>query len=227
MEQVIAMHQFLTLLIAAQLWSPAFLSSTQDVGPEPLFTQNMDGTGKPADWEQISTPNWDLAGGAYGFSGDCCYITPGQGIYRDFGNRTDVTAYFEFYPSAVPSATGYIIRISANGSTTYDYSFWFNSGSGTVTTKIGGTDASTSGLTGATRYYVKVRAHQGGGADAKLSIEFSADGVFDDVDDGNYAECSNGNKTTALGRITLMPGTGSTYTLLCDEIDVYDGWLAY
>lgn len=219
------------ILAVSQVFGPAFLSSTQEATPPvlvPLLYQDMEGDGKPADWGQASTPNWDLPVGAYGFQGaECCYITPGQAIYRDFGDRTDVTAYFEIYPSAVPGATAYIVRLSANGSTTYDYSFWFNTGTGTVTTKIGGTEASTSGISGTTHYYVKVRAHQGGGADAKLSIEFSSDGTFDDIDDGNYAETTNGNKTTAIGRITLMPGSGSTYTLLCDEIEVYDGWLAY
>lgn len=189
-----------------------------------LVSENCEGTGTPSFWSDVVPPDWDFSTAGIGMEGSqCVELAASEDTYYEFTNQTNVTVYFRWRMSAAPSATGYFIQMAANGSSTYNYSFYWNT-SRTISSNIGGTSDATIAQDAATTFYCKVRFQKGSGANAWASVEFTSDGVFDDVDDDNYAICTDGNKTTDIGRIHLNPGAG-TGTVYFDDIRVYAGWL--
>lgn len=220
------MNTLLTILLTAQLWGPAFLSSTQS-SLVLLVSENCEGSGPPALWQDTASPapDWDYSTAGLSMEGSqCLELQASESSYYDFANQTAVTVYFRWRMPSAPSATGYFIQMAANSSSTYNYSFYWNT-SRTISSNIGGSSAATIAQDTGTTFYCKVRFQKGSGGDALASVEFTSDGVFDDVDDDNYAICTNGTKTSNIGRIHFNPGIG-TGTVYVDEIRVYQGWLS-
>lgn len=218
----------IAILLAFQLWGPVFLASTQETasGLTPLVSENCEGSLTPSLWQDSSSPapDWDYSTAGIGMeASQCLELQASETSYYDFTNQTNVTVYFRWRMATAPSSTGYFIQMAANGSSTYNYTFYWNT-SRTIQSNIGGSSASTIAQDAATTFYCKVRFQKGSGANAWGSVEFTPDGVFDDVDDDDYAICTNGTKTTDIGRIRFNPGVG-TGTCYVDEIRVYPGWL--
>ncbi len=185
-----------------------------------LVNESCEGTGTPAGWTNVGSPNWDYSAVPLADAQSVYMATAGASVRSriDWADLTEVFVYFllRFTNGTGPAAGSVALgAVSENGSAASRLALTVSSAERLA---FGGSPTATISVD--TTYHVWLRYKQGTGANAEGEIGFSTDGVRP-TSGTNWAVTLVSSLTNLGGRLWLGPSAATLgYDVIFDNIRV-------